>query len=68
MTMARPLDQGITRIKSLVIKMGRLTEDSLKLAMDGFVKKEDVTVQVMAWSNTILILAEAHSTAAAHGW
>jgi phosphate transport system protein len=56
--MARPLDQGITRIKSLVIKMGRLTEDSLKLAMDGFVKKEDVNVQVRAWSNTILILAE----------
>jgi phosphate transport system protein len=56
--MARPLDQGITRIKSLVIKMGRLTEDSLKLAMDGFTKKEDVHVQVNAWSNTILILAE----------
>lgn len=56
--MARPLDQGIARIKSLVIKMGRLTEDSLKLAMDGFVKKEDVSVQVRAWSNTILILAE----------
>ena len=57
-TMARPLDQGITRIKSLVIKMGGLTEDSLKLAMDGFVKKEDVYFQVRAWSNTILILAE----------
>lgn len=56
--MARPLDQGITRIKSLVLKMGRLTEDSLKLAMDGFVKKEDVSVQVKAWSNTILILSE----------
>ena len=56
--MARPLDQGITRIKSLVIKMGRLTEESLKLAVDGFVKKEDVNVQVRAWSNTILILAE----------
>jgi phosphate transport system protein len=56
--MARPLDQGITRIKSLVIKMGRLTEESLKLAMEGFTKKEDVSVQVTAWSNTILILAE----------
>jgi phosphate transport system protein len=56
--MARPLDQGITRIKSLVIKMGRLTEESLKLAMDGFTKKEDVSVQVKAWSNTILILSE----------
>jgi len=56
--LARPLDQGITRIKSLVLKMGRLTEDSLKLAMDGFVKKEDVSVQVKAWSNTILILSE----------
>jgi phosphate transport system protein len=56
--LARPLDQGITRIKSLVLKMGRLTEDSLKLAMEGFVKKEDVSVQVRAWSNTILILSE----------
>jgi phosphate transport system protein len=58
MILARPLDQGITRIKSLVIKMGRLTEDSLKLAMGGFTKKEDVSLQVRAWSNTILILSE----------
>ena len=56
--MARPLDQGTTRIKSLVIKMGKLTEESLKLAMNGFMKKEDVSVQVKAWSNTILILSE----------
>jgi len=56
--MARPLDQGLTSIKSLVLKMGRLTEDSLKLAIDGFTKKEDVHVQVRAWSSTILILAE----------
>jgi len=56
--MARPLDQGIVRIKNLVLKMGKLTEDSLKLAMDGFVKKEDVSVQVRAWSSTILILSE----------
>jgi phosphate transport system protein len=56
--MARPLDQGIMSIKSLVIKMGNLTEESLKLAMDGFTKKEDVSLQVKAWSNTILILAE----------
>jgi phosphate transport system protein len=56
--MARPLDQGITRIKSLVCKMGKLTEDSLKLAIDGFMKKEDVSFQVKAWSNTILILSE----------
>jgi phosphate transport system protein len=56
--MARPLDQGMTNIKSLIIKMGRLTVDSLKLAMEGFTKREDVNVQVKAWSNTILILAE----------
>jgi phosphate transport system protein len=56
--MARPLDQGITRIKSLVCKMGKLTEDSLKLAIEGFMKKEDVSFQVKAWSNTILILSE----------
>lgn len=56
--MARPLDQGIIRIKNLILKMGKLTEDSLKLAMDGFVKKEDVSVQVKSWSSTILILSE----------
>jgi phosphate transport system protein len=56
--MARPLDQGISSIKSLVVKMGHLTEESLKLAMEGFTKKEDVSLQVKAWSNTILILAE----------
>jgi phosphate transport system protein len=56
--MARPLDQGIMRIKNLVLKMGKLTEDSLKLAMEGFVKKEDVSVQVKSWSSTILILSE----------
>jgi phosphate transport system protein len=56
--MARPLDQGIMRIKSLVCKMGKLTEDSLKLAIEGFMKKEDVSFQVKAWSNTILILSE----------
>ncbi len=56
--MARPLDQGIASIKSLVIKMGNLTEDSLKLALEGFNKREEVSVQVRAWSNTILILAE----------
>jgi phosphate transport system protein len=38
--------------------MGKLTEDSLKLAMEGFVRKEDVSVQVRAWSSTILILSE----------
>ena len=58
MQVARHLDQGITRIKNLVLKMGKLTEDSLKLAVEGFVKKEDVSVQVKAWSNTILILSE----------
>ena len=56
--MARPLDQGIVRIKSLIIKMGRLTEETLKLAMEGFTKREDVHVQVQAWSNTILMLSE----------
>jgi phosphate transport system protein len=38
--------------------MGNLTEDSLKLALQGFNNREDVSVQVKAWSNTILILAE----------
>ena len=56
--MERPLDTGMMRIKTLVIKMGGLTKDSLKLALDGFMKKEDVSFQVRAWSNTIMILAE----------
>jgi phosphate transport system protein len=56
--MARPLEQGITNIKSLIIKMGRLTNDSLTLAMQGFMNKENVNFQVKAWSNTILILSE----------
>jgi phosphate transport system protein len=30
----------------------------LKLAIEGFMKKEDVSFQVKAWSNTILILSE----------
>jgi phosphate transport system protein len=56
--LSRPLDQGIDRIKTLVIKMAKVTEESLDLSTRGFMKKEDTGVQVKAWSNTILILSE----------
>lgn len=56
--MSRPLDIGITQVKNLLIKMGRLAEDTLDLALKGFFDKEETYVQTKAWSNTILILAE----------
>ncbi|UCH57762.1 MAG: hypothetical protein JSV18_02295 [Candidatus Bathyarchaeota archaeon] len=58
MDTSRPLDQGLDQIKTLILKMGRLAEDSLRISIDGFHKREDVYVQLMAWSNTILILSE----------
>jgi phosphate transport system protein len=58
MKMSRPLDIGIGQIKTLILKMGKLSEDSLTLAMKGFLEKEDVYVQTRAWSNTLLMLSE----------
>jgi phosphate transport system protein len=56
--MSRPLDIGLDQIKGLLIKMGQLAEKSLELALVGFFENRDVYVQLMAWSNTILLLSE----------
>jgi len=56
--MSRPLDMGLSQIKSLLIKMGRLTMEALELSLKGFFDGEDTYVQTRAWSNTILILSE----------
>jgi phosphate transport system protein len=56
--MSRPLDDGLIQIKTLLLKMGKLAKDALVLSLEGFSSKEDVYVQIRAWSNTILILSE----------
>lgn len=56
--MSRPIDMGLGQIKTLLIKMGRLSADSIDLAMKGFLGREDVYVQIRSWSNTVLILSE----------
>ncbi len=56
--MSRPLDVGISQIKTLLIKMGRLSMEALELSLRGFFEGEDTYVQTRAWSNTILILSE----------
>ena len=56
--MSRPLDIGINQIKSLLVKMGQLSKQALEVAIDGFIKEEDVYVQLKAWSNTIIMLSE----------
>lgn len=56
--MSRPLDIGLNQIKSLLIKMGRLSMEALELSLKGFFDGEGTYVQTRAWSNTILILSE----------
>lgn len=56
--MSRPLDIGITQVKTLLLKMGKLAKESLNLSLESFFQREDHFVQVKAWSNTILILSE----------
>jgi len=56
--MSRPLDIGLDQIKTLLLKMGKLSQDAISTALDGFHRKEDVHVQTRAWSNTLLILSE----------
>jgi phosphate transport system protein len=56
--MSRPLDVGIAQIKSLLLKMGYLTQEALEEALMGFFVGKDVHIQVKAWSNTILMLSE----------
>jgi phosphate transport system protein len=59
MMMERPLSIGLDQIKTLLLKMGRLSIDSLELAMSGFLEGEDNFVKIKSWSNTLLILSEA---------
>jgi phosphate transport system protein len=56
--MSRPLDLGLSQIKSLLVKMGNLATQSLDLALKGFFENEDVYIQLRAWSNTLLLLSE----------
>ncbi len=56
--MSRPLDIGINQIKSLLVKMGQLSQQALEVALNGFFEEEDVYVQLKAWSNTIIMLSE----------
>ena len=56
--MSRPLDIGLNQIKTLLIKMGRLSQEAIELSLRGFFDREDTYVQTRAWSNTILILSE----------
>ena len=56
--MSRPLDIGINQIKTLLIKMGQLSYQSLEVALKGFFEEDDVYVQLKAWSNTIIMLSE----------
>jgi len=56
--MSRPLDIGLNQIKSLLIKMGRLSMEALELSLKGFFDGEGTYIQTRAWSNTILILSE----------
>lgn len=56
--MSRPLDIGLDQIKTLLLKMGNLAKDSLKLSLKGFLEREDFHVMIRSWSNTLLILSE----------
>jgi phosphate transport system protein len=56
--MSRPLDIGLDQIKTLLLKMGKLSEGSLALAVKSYTGKENHYVQIKAWSNTLLILSE----------
>ena len=56
--MRASLDDGLLNIKKLLLKMGKLAEDSIKLALTGFSEREDTYDQVKTWSNTLLILSE----------
>jgi phosphate transport system protein len=56
--MSRPLDIGLNQIKTLLIKMGHLSQEAIELSLKGFFNGEDTYVQTRAWSNTVLILSE----------
>ncbi len=56
--MSRPLDIGINQIKTLLMKMGKMSIDSTRQALEGFYSRQDTYAQTKMWSNTIQILAE----------
>jgi len=56
--MSRPLDLGISQIKALLLKMGKLARNSVKYSLDHFYKGEEAYSQVKSWSNTIQLMAE----------
>lgn len=56
--LSRPLDVGISQIKGLLLKMGKISMDSITIALEGFHQREDNYAQTKMWSNTIQILAE----------
>jgi len=58
MMMGRPLDIGISQIKTLLIKMGKLSRNATKYALDHFFKGEEVYTQERSWSNTVQLMAE----------
>ena len=57
MEMERPIGAGLEQIKALILKMGKLSMDSISLAVEGFKEMRDEHLQVRAWSNTLLILS-----------
>ena len=56
--MSRPLDIGINQIKTLLLKMGKMSINATQEALESFYKRQDAYAQTKMWSNTIQILAE----------
>ena len=56
--MSRPLDIGIGQIKALLLKMGKISFEATRQALDGFHKHEDNYAEIKMWSNTVQMLAE----------
>ena len=54
----RPLGLGLEQIKTLLLKMGKFSEDAISKSLDGFHKQNDMHVHIRSLSNTLLILSE----------
>ena len=54
----RPLGLGLEQIKSLLLKMGKLSDEAISRALHGFHEQKDEHVQIRSLSNTLLILSE----------
>ena len=54
----RPLSIGLEQIKTLLLKMGKISEDTITSSLDSFHNQEDNHIQIRSWSNTLLILSE----------